>query len=426
MVCIDPAMFESSGLSVSLKSKSDSSLKLIDKLITSVPLGRLCLRTDAQKKVGGLSPVPQDIIKIALADPDYWSRLNQLIKTCKPIIDAIGNVESRDCNLADCMLELIRCAREIRRIEFTDGEDVGFWAHAKSVFNTEFHAMNTELHSIALFLHPLCRKLAISQAAKSRTFGDMCKIALDIARRWGWSVDVASMLIDDLKQYHLCKGLFVGGLADAKEWWDGVPTTGAKNPLKTFATLIFSIVPHAAEVERLFSNLGGIQGVKRCNLTIENFETLGKLRNSYSYHLQQHKKQLGKPIRRNHGHMHTRAQPGIDVDLATDLSTNFTWTPPLAAAPAVGSEDDLLGPESITPDELEEAFGALETGPIDPEVDGSEVLQGHVYDLNELEKIDKGMAPSGFQDDIQQLGTGSGAGTWNIEALLASRGVSDI
>ena len=62
-------------------------------------------------------------------------------------------------------------------------------------------------------------------------------------------MDVASMLIDDLKQYHLCKGLFVGGLANAKEWCDGVPTTGAKNPLKTFASLIFLIILHTTKVE---------------------------------------------------------------------------------------------------------------------------------------------------------------------------------
>ena len=42
-----------------------------------------------------------------LVDPGYWVKLNQLVKTCKPIIDAIGNIESHDCNLANCMLELI-------------------------------------------------------------------------------------------------------------------------------------------------------------------------------------------------------------------------------------------------------------------------------------------------------------------------------
>lgn len=42
-----------------------------------------------------------------LVDPGYWVKPNQLVKTCRPIIDAIGNVESHDCNLANCMLELI-------------------------------------------------------------------------------------------------------------------------------------------------------------------------------------------------------------------------------------------------------------------------------------------------------------------------------
>ena len=135
------------------------------------------------------------------------------------------------------------------QIELTEGEDLGFWVHAKSVFNAKFHVMNTELHSIALFLHPPCQKLTISHAVKSQTFGDMCRVTLNIARWWGWSAEVAMKLIDDFKQYHLCKGLFIGGLADAKEWWDGLPTTGTKNPLKLFATLILSIIPHAAKVE---------------------------------------------------------------------------------------------------------------------------------------------------------------------------------
>jgi len=65
------------------------------------------VRTDAQKKTNGLSPVAADVVKIVLADPDYWPRLKQLIKTMKPIVDTIGNLESREASLADCMLEFI-------------------------------------------------------------------------------------------------------------------------------------------------------------------------------------------------------------------------------------------------------------------------------------------------------------------------------
>ena len=108
-----------------------------DSFLFSEPLGRLCLHPDAQKGIGGLSPISQDIITLTLANNNHWMKLNQIIKICKPIVDAIGNIESCDCNFTDRMLELIQCAHHIRQVEFLEGEDVGFWAHAKSVFNTE-------------------------------------------------------------------------------------------------------------------------------------------------------------------------------------------------------------------------------------------------------------------------------------------------
>ena len=261
------------------------------------PLARLCLHPDAQKKINGLSLVPPEIITLALTRPEYWIKLNQVIKTCKPIVDVIGNLEYHECNLADCMLKLIRCTRQLCQVELVDGEDAGFFTHAKSVFNSEFHAMNTNLHSLALFLHLLCCQLAISQAMKSWTFEDFCKIALKITQQWKWSSRVVALLLDDLRQYRLCKGLFVGGKADVRQWWEELPTKATSNPLKTFAIQIFLIVPHAAEVKRLFLNLGGIQSVKRCNLTVENFEKLGRLCNSYSYEIEWCNKAQGKSTR---------------------------------------------------------------------------------------------------------------------------------
>ena len=68
---------------------------------------------------------------------------------------------------------------------------------------------------------------------------------------------------------------------------------GSQHPLKIFAIQILSIVPHAAEVKRLFSNLGGIQSVKCCNLTVENLQKLGKLRGRYTYHIQEQNQHHG-------------------------------------------------------------------------------------------------------------------------------------
>ncbi|KAF9488185.1 hypothetical protein BDN71DRAFT_1403619 [Pleurotus eryngii] len=47
--------------------------------------------------------------------------------------------------------------------------------------------------------------------------------------------------------------------------------------LKKLGIILFSIVPHAVEVEWLFSQLGNIQSAKWCNLMVENFKKLGRL-----------------------------------------------------------------------------------------------------------------------------------------------------
>lgn len=75
-------------------------------LLFSAPLTQICTRDDAQRRVGGFSPVNADIIDTVL-DCQFWDMLDQLVRSTKPIVDAIGNLESRQATLADCMLELI-------------------------------------------------------------------------------------------------------------------------------------------------------------------------------------------------------------------------------------------------------------------------------------------------------------------------------
>ena len=108
-------------------------------------------------------------------------------------------------------------------------------------------------------------------------------------------------------------------------------------------------------------------------------------------------------------HIHTRNNGGIDTDLATDLDANFARTPPLASQSQV--DDELEGPESLTEDEVAAAFDEIEqciaefSSAIDPQLEGFEILVGKVYDLAELEQVDKGIVPAAFEDDVQQVGS---------------------
>ncbi|KAG2040821.1 hypothetical protein BDR03DRAFT_1007983 [Suillus americanus] len=108
-----------------------------------------------------------------------------------------------------------------------------------------------------------------------------------------------------------CSGVFSGGQADALDWWETLP--------------------------HYFSGLGGVQSVKRCNLSVQTLESLSKLWASYANFLHKVDHEAGKPARRKHTHMLTRLEHGLDTALA-----------------------DVAGPESITDEELLEEFDRFE------------------------------------------------------------------
>ena len=172
---------------------------------------------------------------------------------------------------------------------------------------------------------------------------------------------------------------------------------------------------------------------------VDTFEALSKLRSSSAHHLYKMDHTAGKPTHRRHAHMHTQPQLGINLEVAADLTKNFTWVPPLAAQSESDSDDCLAGPEAVTDEELSSAFDALEHKKqdletalpvsssgilVDPELelDGNEVIEDQVYSWDELDTINNGMQPIGFVEDICMLDK-SGNGRWNIQALLLSEGV---
>ncbi|KAG1809605.1 uncharacterized protein BJ212DRAFT_1279210, partial [Suillus subaureus] len=73
----------------------------------------------------------------------------------------------------------------------------------------------------------------------------------------------------DFKAYNLCRAPFSGGQAYGLAWWESLAVSADRHPLKALAITLLSIVPHAADVERLFSDMGSTQSPKRCNLTVE-------------------------------------------------------------------------------------------------------------------------------------------------------------
>ncbi|KAG1787562.1 uncharacterized protein HD556DRAFT_1448571 [Suillus plorans] len=317
-------------------------------------------------------------------------------------------------------------------LQLEDGDNTEFFTHAKSVFNRRFYSINTKYHTLALFLHPMCHKLAVTQAASGRPFEFMVKVALEIALQWKWSKAKADTLVADLKAYNLCHAPFAGGQADGLAWWENLPVNSDTHPLKGFAIIILSIVPHAAEVERLFSDLGGTQSPKCCNLSVGTFKTLGKVRANLHYHIHLKNVADGKPTQRCHAHMHTSELPGIDTDIAKQLETNFAFVPPLSAV----SGDNLEGPESISLNDIDAEFSRLEDirntektmeFASNWDVDGKEVLEGRAFDFAELRRVDEGLVPTTIEDEIMVADHDANeVGTWNIDSMLLSSGLTSM
>ena len=250
----------------------------------------------------------------------------------------------------------------------------------------------------------------------------MKKTALAIAKQWRWSKQRAKALKADLETYNKCEAPFTGGDTDALEWWSNLPVDPIKHPLKAFAMAMHSIVPHAGDIERLFSDLGGTQSAKRCRLSVDTFEKLGKLRSNLSRHLHQKLAGDGVPVRRQHGHMHTRPESGINSDLAADLEENFTWIPPLTVSE--GASEALEDTGSTSLDGLEKAFQNFEEelqqrDRGQPWTDGNEVLEGEAYDFEELENVDKNIAPVAVVQHVDVLGGNQTEqdDDWSIEEL---------
>ncbi|THU81496.1 hypothetical protein K435DRAFT_873280 [Dendrothele bispora CBS 962.96] len=361
------------------------------------PLQQICCRPDANEKTNGLSPVKPDVVSIILSQPNFWRLLDQLIHFTKPLVDAIGNLESRECNLADCMLETIRCARALAQLELEEGDDPEFLEHAKKF---------------------------------------MISTALELAEKWEWSEPKAVRLVENIKDYQLCKGIFVGAHKDGLTFWQSFPVAADQVPLKQMAITLFLIVPHSADVEHLFSDLGGIQTPKRSNLNIETFESLGTIKCSLRRKHHSELRSQGKTVCRQHGHMHTKSSARIDADIITEKDSDAApaitpseeesmhWKVPFAMEDAENEQLD----EDISDSFEKLAKDVAVDKQLDTELElyfdlaDTDVLDGKLYSFKELEKVDRGIAPVGYEEEINVLQNSKG-GKWSVKDIMRAAGV---
>ncbi|KAJ3990836.1 ribonuclease H-like domain-containing protein [Lentinula boryana] len=383
-----------------------------------VPLNTLIARPDARKSQNGLSIVHADV-RTAVQDYDdsFWPMIDQLIRVAKPLVDAIAVCESQSATLADCMLQFLGAARRVANVSREEGDDPEFIKHAHTTLDKRFWLIATPLHRLALFLHPLCRKLAVLEY-EGFTLRDLKLTALTISKeKWNWSREDCAQLGQDVDDYYACRKGFEGGNKDPCAWWKSLTMNSEKHKLKLFAVAILSIVPHAAEIERLFSSLNGIQSPKRNGLSIPTFDKLAKLRSYYAEEVRHQTGQVASSERR-FTQIHSEEGPVLEKSGNLDV-----WEGPMYSAVdgLDGNADDdepMSGVEVVFRDverTLEEEKSNDPLTAAGPSL--RSLMKGELYDFRLVKAALDCIVPQEVVDMVDVVKAPSN-GDWSIEDML--------
>ncbi|KAG2073668.1 hypothetical protein BDR04DRAFT_1229899 [Suillus decipiens] len=136
----------------------------------------------------------------------------------------------------------------------------------------------------------------------------------------------------------------------------------------------------------------------------------------------------GRPVHRRHAHMHTRDEAGIDLDTACNLENTFAFELPLTIQ-SNNSDDLLTGPEDISVDEIDAEFDALKKQNVverlkNVDIDGLEILEGNVYNFDELARVEAGMVLKSIDEEfsVTDHGARGEEGGWDVASLLLISG----
>ncbi|GET66710.1 ribonuclease H-like domain-containing protein [Rhizophagus irregularis DAOM 181602=DAOM 197198] len=198
--------------------------------------------------------ISNEAVKAILKKRGFFDDIRILSDILEPIKKAILMLEGSNVTLADCYLHLLRIAAFFKSMPTDDYKELR--NSCISIFNKRYKEFDEDIYLLGFFLHPKYRELD----AQLRAY-------FDNSEPYNTSYSVHDTA------YH---------------WWNSI-VDGKFSSLSRLAKVIFSITPHSASCERLFSAIGWLFGKRRINLQPETIETMAKI---YLYSLKHAKKDL--------------------------------------------------------------------------------------------------------------------------------------
>ncbi|GET57369.1 ribonuclease H-like domain-containing protein [Rhizophagus irregularis DAOM 181602=DAOM 197198] len=198
--------------------------------------------------------ISNEAVKAILKKRGFFDNIRILSDILEPIKKAILMLEGSNVTLADCYLHLLRIAAFFKSMPTDDYKELR--NSCISIFNKRYKEFDEDIYLLGFFLHPKYRELD----AQFRAY-------FDNSEPYNTSYSVHDTA------YH---------------WWNSI-VDGKFSFLSRLAKVIFSITPHSASCERLFSAMGWLFGKRLINLQPETIETMAKI---YIYSLKHAKKDL--------------------------------------------------------------------------------------------------------------------------------------
>ncbi|GET57491.1 ribonuclease H-like domain-containing protein [Rhizophagus irregularis DAOM 181602=DAOM 197198] len=229
--------------------------------------------------------ISNEAVKAILKKRGFFDDIRILSDILEPIKKAILMLEGSNVTLADCYLHLLRIAAFFKSMPTDDYKELR--NSCISIFNKRYKEFDEDIYLLGFFLHPKYR----GHGMRNNQFERLRKCALRIWKNLGHKKNSGLELDAQLRAYFDNSEPYNTSYSvhdTAYHWWNSI-VDGKFSSLSRLAKVIFSITPHSASCERLFSAMGWLFGKRRINLQPETIETMAKI---YLYSLKHAKKDL--------------------------------------------------------------------------------------------------------------------------------------
>ncbi|GBC45176.2 ribonuclease H-like domain-containing protein [Rhizophagus irregularis DAOM 181602=DAOM 197198] len=280
-----------------LKTYLDTRWTTVYEMLESISRLEICL-----KEVINENPnvITSEAVKTIInRKKGFFNDVSDLANIMKPIKEAILTLESNKATLADCYFSLAYLGQSINKIP--EDDHMIFRQHAIKIFNERFILYDFDEYLLAYYIHPGYKGIGVKdvhyrriQSAAAHIWQQMLKIP-DIAahlREYKHSKkQSAETLLSQIGEFHLqanpYKLPYDSQTNTPLSWWRMCKPTPPY--IQLLAKKLFSIAPHAANCERVWSICGWMTGKRRTRLSVENLEAMSKI---HSYYITNSKSEL--------------------------------------------------------------------------------------------------------------------------------------